>query len=266
MDLQWLLIGIFAGSVAGAAVGALGTRRLWRNMRKMSARTRGQAQLVELGQLAGGLAHEIKNPLSTINVNMELLAEDLARLDNPQQHRFANRLRSVQDETARLKRILEDFLKYAGRVELITERIDLRDLIAQLVDFFEAQTDTSHVIMRTAVPDEPVIAKIDPKLIKQALLNLMINAVEAMDRGGELLLKLTTHKRQAITEVIDTGSGISDDQAARIFDVYYSTKTGGSGLGLPTTRRIIREHHGQLTVESELGKGTRFIITLPLAN
>ncbi len=266
MNLQWLLSGLIVGGLAGLAGGALATRRLWRNMRKMSARAKGRAQLVELGQLAGGLAHEIKNPLSTINVNLDLLAEDLARLDNPQQHRFVNRLQSVQDETARLKRILEDFLQYAGRVELVTERVDLRVLIAQLVDFFEAQTDSSHVIMRTAVPNEAVFADVDPKLIKQALLNLMINAVQAMDTGGELLLKLTADRRQAITEVIDTGSGISDEQAAKIFDVYYSTKTGGSGLGLPTTRRIIHEHLGQLTVESELGKGTRFIITLPLAD
>ncbi len=265
MDLQWLLIGIIAGSLTGLAVGALVTRRLWRNMRRMSARTKGREQLVELGQLAGGLAHEIKNPLSTINVNLELLAEDLARFDNPQQHRFLNRLHSVQDETARLKRILEDFLQYAGRVEMGTERVDLRTLIAQLVDFFEAQTDTSHVILRTTVPQEPAIADVDPKLIKQALLNLMINAVQAMTQGGELLVKLTVRRGQAMIEVIDTGSGISDEELARIFEVYYSTKTGGSGLGLPTTRRIIREHHGQLTVESELGKGTRFIITLPLA-
>ena len=266
MELKWLLIGIALGGPAWLAIAVLATRRAWKNMRRMSARAKGREQLLELGQLAGGLAHEIKNPLSTINVNLELLSEDLARYEGPQKHRWLTRLTGVQDETDRLRRILEDFLHYAGRVELSAERVDLRSLVEELTDFFEAQADAAGVIMRTALPDEQVSCIVDTKLIKQAMLNLMINAVQAMPQGGELLLRLSARRDQAVVEVIDTGAGISAEQAEKIFDVYYSSKPGGSGLGLPMTRRIVQEHHGQLTVESEPGKGTRFIIALPMAS
>jgi signal transduction histidine kinase len=221
--------------------------------------------LAELGQLAGGLAHEIKNPLSTINVNLKLLAEDLARHDDETHRRWLRRLRSVQEEADRLKDILDDFLQYAGRYELDLAAIDLRRLIDELADFFSPQTEAAGVIMRTALPEAEVRCRVDPKLFKQALLNLLINAVQAMEAGGELLVKLSAQRGRGVVEVIDTGRGMAPEELGRIFDVYYSTKKHGTGLGLPTTRRIVREHGGAIRVESEPGKGTRFTIALPMA-
>ena len=143
--------------------------------------------------------------------------------------------------------------------------VDLRALMGELTDFFAPQAEAAGVVLRTAVPESPVPAHVDGKLLKQAVLNLMLNAVQAMARGGELLMRLSGGRSQAVLEVIDTGPGIAPEKLPKVFQVYFSTKPGGSGLGLPTTRRIIREHGGDIRVESALGKGTRFVITLPLA-
>ena len=219
----------------------------------------------ELGQLAAGLAHEIKNPLSTININLKLLVEDLGRSGDETHGRLLRRLLSVQDETARLKGILDDFLQFAGKVELNPTVTDLRVLVGELTDFFMPQAESAGVVLRTALPETPVPSRVDGKLIKQAVLNLMLNGVQALGRGGELLIRLSAARNRAVIEVIDTGPGIPPENLSKVFEVYFSTKSGGSGLGLPTTRRIIREHGGDIRVESTVGKGTRFVILLPLA-
>ena len=260
----WLAVGaVIAGPVWVAGTLWL-TRRIWRNARRMSIRTRGQDHLAELGQLAGGLAHEIKNPLSTINVNLQLVAEDLARLPGDEPQRWLRRLESVRRESDRLKGILDDFLGYAGKVVLTRRTVDLRRLVGELADFFAPQAEAARIVMRTTLPEQPVACSVDPDFLKQALLNLMINAVDAMADGGELIIRLSADDDQARIEVIDTGTGMSADDLTKIFGVYYSTKKGGTGLGLPTTRRIVREHGGTLNVESDVGKGTRFTIALPL--
>ena len=262
----WLLVAIVATALLASLGPMLASRRVWRSARRLSARARGHDQLVELGQLAGGLAHEIKNPLSTINVNLKLLSEDLSRFSADSEHaRMLRRLTSVQAEATRLKDILDDFLRFAGRIELTPETLDLRRLVEELTDFFSPQANAAKVVLRTSLADAPVRVNVDGNLLKQALLNLMINAVQAMPSGGELLIKVYIQRGHALVDVIDTGTGIPADEIGRIFQVYYSTKARGMGLGLPTTLRIIREHQGLLTVQSETGKGTCFTISLPLA-
>jgi two-component system sensor histidine kinase HydH len=265
MQNWWLLvIGATVAGPLGAVVALWASRRLWRNVRRLAARNRGHDQLAELGRLSGGLAHEIKNPLSTINVNLRLLAEDIARHDDEEHRRWLRRLHGVQEESDRLRTILDDFLRYAGKYEMSLAEHDLRAIIGELIDFFAPQAEDAHVVIRSSLPEQPVLCLLDEKLIKQALLNLMINAIQAMDSGGELLIKVATQRDQAIVEVIDTGKGITPEDVARVFEVYYSTKKRGTGLGLPTTRRIIIEHGGTIRLESEIGKGTRFIIALPM--
>lgn len=262
---RWLAIGVLAGGLVWVPATLWLTRRLWRGARWLTARARGKEHFAELGQLAGGLAHEIKNPLSTININLKLLIEDLDRSSDEVHQRWLRRLLSVQEEAGRLKGILDDFLRFAGKVELNPAMTDLRGLVGELADFFTPQAEAGHVVLRTALPDAAVPVRVDANLIKQALLNLMLNAVQAMEEGGELLIRLSGSRGRAELEVIDTGAGIPAENLGKVFDVYYSTKKHGSGLGLPTTRRIIREHGGDLRVQSAVGKGTRFVISLPLA-
>jgi two-component system sensor histidine kinase HydH len=266
---DWYVLVALIGALISGPLWVLATvwagRRLWRNARRLAARARGQEHLIEVGQLVGGLAHEIKNPLSTINVNLKLLAEDLARREDEEARRLIRRLEAVQIETDRLKDILDDFLRFAGQYELTLTSTDLRRVIEELVDFFTPQAESARVLTRSSLPATEVRSRIDVNLIKQALLNLMLNAVQAMPEGGELLLRLSSQRNSVVMEVIDTGPGMDRDDLGKVFQVYFSTKKQGTGLGLPTTRRIVREHGGDIRVESEVGKGTRFIITLPSA-
>ncbi|MDP6634622.1 MAG: HAMP domain-containing sensor histidine kinase [Phycisphaerae bacterium] len=262
--IWWIILAALLPAPVWVLLTVRASRRTWRSTRRLAARARGTEHLRELSQLTGGLAHEIKNPLSTINMNLKLLSEDLQHNDSELHRRWLRRLEAVQHETTRLRAILEDFLRYAGKHELQLQDCDLRSLVEDLTDFFTAQAEASGVIMRTSSSDQPVPCRIDVNLIKQALLNLMINAVDAMGDSGELIVNVLSDKGRGVIEVIDTGAGITPDDLPHVFGVYFSTKSGGSGLGLPTTRRIVHEHGGTISVDSEIGKGSRFTIALPL--
>lgn len=265
--MQWssFLIGVLAAGPLAALLAGLYAWRALGRARRLAADARTHEHLVELAKLTGGLAHEIKNPLSTIKLNLKLLAEEFSHSADDLSRRNANRLGRVQDEVQRVHDILEDFLKFAGNQELQRDEADLRQVVEELIDFFRPQAEDRHVVVRSSLPQTPVTCRMDVALIKQALLNLMINATQAMEAGGELLLRLSADGGQAALEVIDTGAGVDPDLRERIFEAYYSTRPGGSGLGLPTTRRIVRRHGGDILVDGEPGKGTRFVVSLPLA-
>jgi len=265
MSAWWMLVGAVLSGPIWVGLTIWTTRRLWRSARRLTARAKRRERLIELGQLVGGLAHEIKNPLSTVNVNLKLLSEDLARFGDEEHRRLGIRLETVQLEADRIRETLDDFLRFAGKYELSLNQADLRKVAEELVDFFAPQADAAGTVLRSALPDTPVVCNVDVNLIKQALLNLMVNAVQVMPDGGELLIRLSADKAMATVEVIDTGPGIAAGDLEKVFEVYFSTKPQGSGLGLAITRRIVREHGGDITVESEPGKGTRFTIELPIS-
>ena len=256
------------GLLTGCALALLlaGGAGYWlvRRLRKMERRAIQAERLAEIGSLTGGLAHEIKNPLSTVQLNLQLLREDLMP-ENPSYSRLISRLDTVNRETNRLREILDDFLRYAGRIELDRKPVELNGLLEELVDFFLPQAQLQRVQLRLQKSPAPLIADADPKLIKQAVLNLLINGLQAMGGGGgELILSLKAQGRSAVIDVIDTGSGIPPEQVARIFQAYYTTRKGGTGIGLAMARRIAEEHGGSIGVRSEVGKGSDFYITLPL--
>ncbi len=259
-DFAWGLGIGWTTTLIAAAVAAV---VLHRRFIVLERRTRRAEHLAELGTLTGGLAHEIKNPLSTVQLNLQLLQEDLdPRV--PGYQRIVNRLTTVRGETSRLREILDDFLRYAGRLELDQKSTELNALIEQLVDFFSPQARLSGVQIRFRRTAQPVLAMIDAKLIKQTLLNLLLNATQAMPTGGDLIVQLEVAGQFATISVIDTGPGIDVDRLAKIFDAYYTTKRGGTGLGLAMSRRIAVEHGGKLEAFSEVGKGSHFELTLPL--
>lgn len=272
-----IVLALIAGAVAGGPLWLLLARWWLRrriiHVRRVAASTRQHEHLAELGTLTGGLAHEIKNPLSTIKVNLQLLVEDL---ESPsllapgplaeQHRRWLRRLKASAEEVTRLQEVLDDFLRFAGKVELHKAPVDLRELVSELADFFAPQAEAAHVRVRLSAGEQPVTIQADKDLLKQALLNLMINAQQAMPNGGELILRIGRTRRRAQVEVIDTGTGMDAETARRIFEAYYTTKRGGTGLGLPTALRVVREHGGQIAVDSTPGTGTRFVISLPLAD
>jgi signal transduction histidine kinase len=256
--------GLFFGVVASLIVcGAIGLM-VWRRYKRLWQRARQAERLAELGTLTGGLAHELKNPLSTIQLNLQLLREDLIPED-PAYTRLLNRLTTVQKETSRLRDILDDFMRFAGRMELIKRPTELGPMLEELVDFYNPQAQLQRVSLRLRPTSGPVMADIDERLIKQAILNLMINALQAMpEAGGEIILSAQQQDGQAMIDIIDTGRGMDQATMARIFDAYYSTKRGGAGLGLAISQRIVREHGGNIQVRSDLGKGTDFTIAIPV--
>jgi signal transduction histidine kinase len=168
-------------------------------------------------------------------------------------------------EAGRLERTLEQFLQFASNPRPQLRPVEVNGLIGELLDFFMPQAVAHKIRVHTAFGDKPLHALLDPVLFKQALLNLLINAQQAMPGGGELILRTSAvgQDRRFRIEVIDTGPGIPPDQIDKIFLAYYSTKKGGTGLGLSISRKIVQAHGGTLTVRSEVGKGSDFCIELP---
>ena len=258
----WL--GLTVGLLLGLALAAAVVQVAYRRMSALQHRARQNQRLAELGTLTAGLAHEIKNPLSTIQLNLQLLLEDI-RPDDPLYGRFSNRITTVTREASRVKDILEDFLRFAGKMELQVQRVELNGLLEELVDFFTPQAQMHRIEIRLRKSAQPVYAHIDPRLIKQAVLNLMLNGMQAIgDTPGELILSLGVSGSNAVIDVIDTGKGMNAEVQGRIFNAYFSLRKGGTGLGLATAKRIVDEHQGKLNVCSEEGKGSDFRLELPL--
>lgn len=292
--------GLCVGIAFSVAPAALAAAMVVRRVRSLVERATKAERLAHLGTLTGGLAHEIKNPLSTIGLNIQLLQEDLNDLlsdlsNNPttpgttpdntppsgitedRMNRLQRRFSSLARENQRLRHILDDFLRFAGRLKLDRAQTDLNAVVAELADFFSPQAQAANIRLRVQLAPQPVLAWVDQEMLKQALLNLLINALHAMTdaqekktpHGGATDLILSTEKarpgrREARIHVIDTGPGIPADQLEKVFIPYFSTKKQGTGLGLPTTRRIIEEHGGRVTIHSEPGKGTDFTLVIPI--
>ncbi|MFO0866686.1 MAG: ATP-binding protein [Gemmataceae bacterium] len=222
-----------------------------------------------LAELAGGFIHEIKNHLGTLALNLQLLGEDWQDPQNQRERRAAQRIQRLQGECQRLVELSNDFLRFARIKELDLKPTDLSAVVSEMVDFFAPTALAVGVETKTYLGADLPLAMMNPDAFKQALLNLLLNAEQAMPEGGEIILQATPEadptKPMVRLDVIDTGKGMSADTLANVFKPFYSTKKGGSGLGLATTKRIIEAHGGSIAVDSEVGKGTKFTIRLPKA-
>jgi two-component system, NtrC family, sensor histidine kinase HydH len=224
-----------------------------------------RAQYAEISQLAGGLAHEIRNPLSTVSLNLDLLAEDFQKPESPRDRRVLQRVERLQHEVYRLRDILENFLRFARVQDLGLVSTDLNTIVDEVCDFYEPTASTKGIVIRTFLAADLPLTGIDADLFKQALLNLVLNAEHAMPSGGELMLTTRREGPSIVLDVIDTGVGMTEEVRARIFDAFFSTRPAGSGLGLATARKIIEAHGGTIQVQSEPGKGSQFTVRLPVS-
>jgi two-component system sensor histidine kinase HydH len=252
----------------GIVVGLIAVGLPWSLRVKLQRRARGSHGhehdgLIKLSKLTGELAHEIKNPLSTIKVNLKLIQEDLDGLSDTLAGRAARKIRIVQGEADRLHSILDGFLRFIGRPELHPEVTDLNELISDLVDFYAPEAASHQITARKGLHAEPLYCYLDTAMIKQVILNLFVNAQQAMDRGGELIIRTFRRKDWVVLQICDTGCGMTADTQDRIFEPYFTGRRKGTGLGLAIAQKIIDSHDGTISVESERGKGTAFTVRFP---
>ena len=222
----------------------------------------------EFAALVGALAHEIRNPLSTIRLNMELLAEDFESTDpesptKQRDRRAMAKIELVRQECDRLQKLLGDFLDFARQESLNLEPGSLNAEIEQMLDFFAPRAIEAHVeLVRYLDPELPMV-RLDRETFRSAVLNLLINSIQAMDAGGQLVVRTRPSGLGVVLELIDTGQGMTEETLAKVFRAFYTTKQGGSGLGLPTARKIVEAHGGTIDIESAPGRGTKVAIWLP---
>ncbi len=218
----------------------------------------------EIAILAGKLAHEIKNPLSTIRMNMELLAEDFEGSVTPRDRRALQKIRLVEAESTRLQHILDDFLKYTKARRMDFQPTNLNAEIERLIEVYTPQANEARIeIIKYLDPELPSV-QLDHQAMQSVLWNLILNAEQAMPEGGQLVIRSRVVHKAVVLDLIDTGIGMDERTITRIFEAFYSTKPAGSGLGLPTAKKIVEAHGGAMDVQSEPGHGTKFSIILPI--
>lgn len=220
-------------------------------------------QLARLGALFAGFAHEIRNPLSTIGLNLQLVKEDIGTSESPRDQRVLRRLTVVESEVQRLQGILEQFLGYVRVPELRVESVPLDGLLREIVDFFQPEAAGRGVSLRYFGDPTLLAVPLDRDQFHAVVVNLLRNALDACGQGDEIMLSARSVDGHVLVQVTDTGAGMPTAVRDNAFAPYFSTKKHGTGLGLPTARRIVEEHGGELTVHSEAGRGSDFLIRLP---
>lgn len=217
-----------------------------------------------LAELAGGFIHEIKNHLGTLGLNLQLLAEDFQEPETQRERRALARVQKLQVECQRLADLSSDVLRFARMRDLPLEPCDLSKVVEEMVDFFEPTARAAGIDIKTYVPADLPRVYLDRDMFKQAILNLMLNAEQALPGGGAITVQASALSDHVSLSLIDTGQGMAPEVLAKVFEPFFSTKSTGSGLGLPTTRKIVEAHRGNIDVQSEVGKGTKFTIRLPV--
>jgi len=240
------------------SLGALLTLHDLESVREIESELEVSRRMAAIGRLTSGVGHEVKNPINAIVVHLELLRSKMNSNSGAERH-----LEVIQSEIQRLDRVVQTLVDFSRPVELRLQDEDLRSIVTGVLMLASAELETRKITVRSSVPDHPVNVRIDADLIRQALLNIVINGAQAMANGGELSVRLTDDPRTAILKVEDHGEGIPSEIRDRIFDLYFTTKREGSGIGLAMTYRILQLHHGHLDVESKLGKGSTFTLRIP---
>ncbi len=220
-------------------------------------------QIDELTGLFSALAHEIKNPLSVINMNMDLLAEDLANVSTPQARRATDRVEMVQRQCSRLETLLKDFTKFIRLNKLSLRAGNLNEQVGQVLDLFQAQAKRQNVEIVRYFDNELPSMMLAPQMLLAALTNVVKNALEAMPEGGQLMARTRQTLRGIALDLIDTGCGMNDETLLKMFNTFYTNKPGGTGLGLPMAKKIIEAHAGVISVQSAVDRGTQFTIEFP---
>jgi signal transduction histidine kinase len=243
--------------------------------RGKETRLRRAENLASLTTLAASVAHEIKNPLGAISIHLQLMQKALAQNGTvkdgaafggnfDRDETISQYFNIINEEVDRLNRIVVDFLFAVRPMSLELREDSINALIAELAEFIRAELEQSHIRLLLELDEKVPPALIDERYMKQALLNLIKNALAAMPNGGLLTIATQVVDNEILISVCDTGIGMSAENLAKIFEPYYPTNDNGTGLGLTLVYKIIKEHHGDIAVESREGEGSTFEISLPI--
>ncbi len=229
--------------------------------RNREARLRRAESLASLTTLAAGVAHEIKNPLGSIGIHIQLIQRALAAEGIRESASVQGNLHVINEEIERLNKIVVDFLFAVRPMDVTLEYGDLNRLLQELLDFVDVELEEAGISIETDLAGELPELLLDDKYLKHALLNIVKNAISAMPEGGTLRLDTRLRGDEVVLRVIDNGVGMSDQVLEKIFEPYFTTKDFGSGIGLTLVYKVLREHNAEISVVSQEGKGTTFTIT-----
>ena len=246
------------------SLGALLTLHDLESVREIENELELSRRLAAIGRLTSGVGHEVKNPINAIVVHLELLRTklNLAGSDS----RAVRHLDIIESEIQRLDRVVQTLVDFSRPVELQLRDQDLRTVVSSVLMLASAELETRNVRVVSELPPNVLLAKVDADLIKQAILNIVLNGAQAMEElgGGELTVHMREEGRMAVLNIIDQGTGIPDDIRDKIFDLYFTTKKEGSGIGLAMAYRILQLHNGSIDVQSVPSIGTIFVLRIPL--
>jgi len=232
--------------------------------RRREAQLRRAESLASLTTLAAGVAHEIKNPLGSISIHIQLIRKTLQGKGEVPAPFLERHLGVVDEEIERLNKIVVDFLFAVRPMDVQLRDGDPGKLVADLADFIRPEAEKAGVALEVSVAEGLPLVALDERLMKQALLNLVKNALAAMPGGGALRLSAERVEDEVRLTVADSGVGISEEDLPKIFEPYFTTKENGTGLGLTITFKIVKEHDGEISVASHPGQGSSFTINLPV--
>jgi signal transduction histidine kinase len=213
--------------------------------------------------VAAGIAHEVRNPLNALQINVRILEEELRDLVPDANAHVYSVLAKIGSELTSLDNFVSEFLRFARPPRLKLEAVHVRPLLSDLAMFIGPECAKKGVTLAVAVDSGPVVVSADNFQLKHAVLNLVLNALQSTPAGGKVRLSTGGDREHLTISVVDSGEGIPEDVLARVFDVFFTMREGGTGLGLPIARRIVEEHGGTLALASKLGEGTTATITLP---
>ena len=230
---------------------------------KREAEEERQARLVFLGTLAAGLAHEIRSPLEAIKLNAELLSEGISCVDKKHRQEFDNRLERIKREAEHLKKTLDEFLQFARPPKIEMFPTDINAYLKELIEFVEPEFSAADITITTDFQDKLYPLPIDQAQMGMAVMNILTNAREAVGDHGEVHVATRDAGESVEIRIRDNGGGVPPAIEKRIFEVFFTTKENGTGLGLGIARRVVEEHDGALILENRPGVGATFIIRLP---
>src|SRR5713101_36302 len=247
----------------GASIGALLTMRDTESVRRIEDEIEISRRLSASGRLTRGVAHEVKNPINAIVLHLQLLQNKLQQ-DDPETSRHMD---IIGNEIRRLDRVVQILVDFTRPRDLRLEEVDMRKILEGVLALAapEAARQGVRIVQQLPNPDEALMVRVDSDLMKQAILNLVLNGVQAMTEGGTLTLVAKRDDEMVLAEVLDQGSGIPPEAREKIFELYFTTKgeQGGSGIGLAQTYQIMQWHYGSVEFDSIVGAGTTFRLRLP---